>query len=376
MKIRKLIISFIILLASVFGASIMFKKLKGSKKEHKNHQKNNVSKKRSVETNTISYQDHTINVYAQGRIQAIEVVNISSEVQGKIINTGVSLQQGQTFKKGQLLVSIDNTSAKLRLQSNKSEFLKLVSNSLIDIKVDFPKSFQQWKDYFDKIDIEKKLPSLPLAKSTQEKIFIANKNIYKSFYTIQSEEEQLTKYSVYAPFSGSIKNVLAQKGSLVNPNSRIVEVINTQNFEVALPIPEVYHQYLKIGQKITLETENKEQKLVGRIVRKDAFINTNTQSINVYAKIEATNKQLIEGTYLDAIIPSKEIKEVMEVDRKIVHNNYIYTLGKDSTIQKTIIDIVQRKENSILFRGLDKGTIIITSPLTNVKPNEKVNPLP
>ncbi len=63
----------------------------------------------------------------------------------------------------------------------------------------------------------------------------------------------------------------------------------------------------------------------------------------------------------------------MEINRKAVHNEEVYVISNDSTLSLSPINVVQKKENSVLFNGLEPGQQIVTEPLTNVLPNEKVS---
>ncbi len=371
-NIRKIVISFSVLLL-LTGTGIYIKKKMAAKKKPPIQRSKSQNGKRNILATTVQYKDHSIDIHSQGRVHSNQIVNLSSEVQGKIITTGIELREGAIFQQGQLLVQVDNSTAKLRLQSAKSDFIRSISSILADLKIDYPQSYPQWQEYFNKLDTEKPLPKLPKIKNSQEKVFIANKNIDKLFYSIKSDEEQLQKYNLYAPFTGVVKTVFAQKGSLVNPNGKIIEMISTEKFEVRLPVAEVYNTHINIGQNITLRTEDNKGSWKAKIVRKGAFINTNTQSIDIYAEIIGSSKGLIEGTYLTTNINSSSISNVMEINRKAVHNEEVYVISNDSTLSLSPINVVQKKENSVLFNGLEPGQQIVTEPLTNVLPNEKVS---
>jgi len=51
-----------------------------------------------------------------------------------------------------------------------------------DLKIDYPQSFQQWKAYLDKFDVEISVLPLPEPLNDQEKYFIASKNLASQCY--------------------------------------------------------------------------------------------------------------------------------------------------------------------------------------------------
>lgn len=63
----------------------------------------------------------------------------------------------------------------------------------------------------------------------------------------------------------------------------------------------------------------------------------------------------------------------MEIPRKAVYNGEVYTFKKDSSLFLIPINVVQNKENTVLFNGLETDSPVVIEALTNVFPNEKVS---
>lgn len=82
----------------------------------------------------ITYTTIPVNLVKQGRLISNHKVDISSEVQGKILKGDIPLKTGQAFKKGDLLFRVYDEEAKLALRAAKSRFLTSVANVLPDIK--------------------------------------------------------------------------------------------------------------------------------------------------------------------------------------------------------------------------------------------------
>ena len=153
-----------------------------------------------------------------GRASAASMVTLSSEVQGKIVANGI-LKKGSNFKKGDRIVSINNTDAMLGLKARKSGYLTLITNLLPDIKIDHNSNFQAWEQFYLDIDISKPLPQLPETKSMKEKNFIVSRNVITEYIAILADEERLKKYQIYAPFEGSVLETFTDQGAVLNPVS-------------------------------------------------------------------------------------------------------------------------------------------------------------
>jgi hypothetical protein len=73
-------------------------------------------------------------IEGSGRISTSQKVDISSEVQGLLIQAGKTIKPGVSFRRGEMLYSVRNSDARLSLQARKSSFMNLVANALPDLK--------------------------------------------------------------------------------------------------------------------------------------------------------------------------------------------------------------------------------------------------
>ncbi|NJM16678.1 MAG: HlyD family efflux transporter periplasmic adaptor subunit [Bacteroidales bacterium] len=217
------------------------------------------------------------------------------------------------------------------------------------------------------------MPELPLFKNKQEKIFLAGKNVLSEYYGILSDEERLNKYTLYAPFDGAFTNVVLETGSVANPGSRLASIIETGNLEVEVPLDPVDITWVKIGDKVKVTGESFKDTLSGTIVRKASFVDPATQSFNVYAKLWARAGQgVYNGQYLQVHINDVTVDNAMEIPRNAVFNsNEVYTV-KDSILYKKQIKVIRVAEHNIIFRGLNKGEMVVSEPLASVREGMKV----
>ncbi len=181
--------------------------------------------KKFVDTQKVVYSDIETQVISYGRVRTAETIDLISEVSGRMTEGSIRLKAGQKFQKGTLLYSVDDEEASLTLKAAKSTFLKDLAGILPDLKIDFSDNFKAWETYFSRLSIDKTFPDLPETKSDKEKTFIATQGIYSSYYSIKSSEERLKKHRYYAPFDGSISEVVMQSGAFVNTGTRIGKII-------------------------------------------------------------------------------------------------------------------------------------------------------
>jgi len=252
--LRKRLIIIIAILIIVGGAYGFMVYLNNQKEEQE--QRPPEEQKRFVRAESVKYGDVTVQVIATGRLSSQQYVDISSEVQGKILAGNIRFKKGQSFKKGDLLIRIYDKEAKYNLQSRKSRFLTSIANILPDLKIDYKDSYTKWTDFFESIDITKDLPDLPEINTSQEKIFLASRNILSDFYTIKSEEERYRKHLIYAPFNGSFTQVYMEVGAIANPGSKLATTIHTGKLELEVPVETDDIQWVSDGDIVEVTTED------------------------------------------------------------------------------------------------------------------------
>lgn len=328
---------------------------------------------RYVRAEKVEYNNVVTEIEAMGRVTSNAEVALIAQVRGEIMKGDVSFNIGESFNKGDLLVKIDNEIELYNMKSRKSSFLNSVAGMLPDLKISLPDNYEEWNSFMESIDISSKLPDLPEISSTQERVYMASRNILTNYYTIKSAEANFESYHIYAPFAGTITEVNLEEGAVANPGSKLGKIINTVNLELEVPVEIEDAKWLKIGQKVEVQSSKKTSSWDGKIVRKAQNVNPTTQSINVYVSLNSTSKNpLYKGEYLAANFRGIKLFDVMEIPRKAVFNQNEVFIVKDSLLEKREIKIEKINKDKIYFSGLENGVNIVAEPLINASENTKV----
>lgn len=369
MKKRQIIIVFSAVI--IFGGSFGLSQWLAEQKEEPEKEKP-VEKKKYVKTLKVEYTDILTQVVAYGRTQSVEELDIIPEVSGRMYQGKITLKEGYRFHKGDLLVTIDDKEAKLRLQSQVSTFLKDLAAIAPDLKIDYKDRYEVWFNYYSSIEIDRSLPPLPKISSQKEKTFLATKNILSSYYTIKSQEENLRKYKFYAPFDGSITKVNLQSGSFVNQGSNIARIVRTDKIEMTVDVPLKDVSWIRRGEKVTIATEDGTKTWEGTVSRIGDIVNPQTQSIDVYLDIKNENQRVYGGQYLKAIIPGEKVKDAIELPRNIlVDASHVY-LVEDSLLKRVEINVHKVNAETVVFNGIPEGADLVIEQLINASNNMKV----
>jgi len=332
---------------------------------------NDSLKYKSVTAVLISNDSIPSTIKGYGRVVSTSSINVSSEVQGKI-TSAITLKKGIHFKKGQTLFSLNNSDAKLALKARKSGFLSLLTTILPDIKIDFPDRFNNWNNFYKTIKVNEPIPRFPDFTSAKEKNFIISRKVLTEYYQIKSDEERLRKYSVSAPFDGSIIDAFTDVGAIVNPGSPVLSIIRDNTMEIEIPIASEKIEQVGVGSEVLLVDHN-HKSYSGSVARIGDYINQQTQTVPVFVNISDESDGLYNGMYLDANITGHGFENVVEIPRKsLIGSNEIYFVAEDSSLTTLKINIIDYQENSITVSGIPNKTNVVIESVVNINEGDKV----
>ncbi|MEQ8532641.1 MAG: efflux RND transporter periplasmic adaptor subunit [Imperialibacter sp.] len=372
MSLRRKLIAFLVVVLMVTGSIGLYSFLAAKKELPPEKEAPEVVN--YVKVREVAFQNVETEVEAYGRVGSSQPIDLLAEVGGRLIMGDVPLKEGQNFKKGQLLVRVNDVETRLNLQARKSSFLNLIASILPDLKVDYASSFPAWQTYFANIKTDSPLPELPEITDVKEKTFLATKNILSEFYSIRGLEENLRKYRMIAPYNGSISVVNIEPGTYVNPGSNIGRILRTDAFEIKVPIEAKDIQFVELGKRVkVIKGEDESNSLTGRVIRMTDYIDPTTQTFHVYVSVENNQKQaLYDGLYLKVVIPGKMVDNAIEVPRGVVRNKgevFVYNNGQ---LGSRSVSVIKNNQNTYLITGLKEGDSLVTEAPLNAFEKMKV----
>ncbi|GAA4832797.1 HlyD family efflux transporter periplasmic adaptor subunit [Algivirga pacifica] len=300
---------------------------------------------------------------ATGKLTSKERFEVYAQVEGSLLASAKSFKEGNTYRKGQPILSIDKGEYAMTLLAQKSNFLSAITAIIPDLKADFPESYPQWQKYLDQMDINKSLKALPTPVSEKEKYYLAGKGVYNAFYSIKSGEERLSKYTIYAPFSGVVTKSNVDAGLAVRPGMQLGEMIRTDVFEVALALPLKEAGQLSKGDKVTLSSPDIQGEWKGTVARIGGNLDPKSQLVNIF--VMTSGKGLKEGMFMQAMIEGNTLEGVVEIPRKLLKNSKVYIVegnNRKGLLKQKYVEVVAVKENTAMVKGVStKDAILMTT---------------
>jgi len=328
----------------------------------------NIQSTMFVKAEKVNLVEKESNMSYRGRVTAFDIVSLATEVQGKIMQGDVRFKAGESFNKGDVLINIYKEDVEASLKSGKSSFLQTLSVILPDLRVDYPDEYEKWNSFFKAIDVDKKLPVLPEITSDKEKVFLAANNVLASYYTLQQQEINISRYTIYAPFTGSFKTVNKEIGAIASPGSELATLIRSDKLEISVSVFPSDLKWINKGDKVQITDRNGELK-TATISRISDFVDETTQSVDVYMTYQEYGKNsLLQGEYVDVNFKGIAVTG-FEIPREaLVDGNYVYELT-DKKLKKVKIEILRQLDDSYIILGIDKDKIIVTESMAGISDN-------
>jgi membrane fusion protein (multidrug efflux system) len=292
----------------------------------------------------------------QGNVETNQNVIISPEASGVL--TQVMVRKGQSVGRGQVLARVDD-----------SGFSAQVAQA--QYQLDLAKTtFERQKNLWDqKIGSEIQFLQAKTAMNSAQK-------------AVDNLKSYLNKTVIRAPFSGSIDDVITEKGQVVGPGSQIFRLVNISNMHVKANVPETFLQSLKIGANVQVKIPSINKEYLGKIKLISKFINPNNRTISVEVIVPNPDNLLRPNQVAilnieDYVNPNAIIVKNQNLIEKADGSKVVFVaqnLEKKNAIVKMVtLELGKKKGDACeVISGLNTGDLLVTDGVRSLRDGIKV----
>lgn len=319
-----------------------------------------------VESEVIFPRDLVSEIEAMGKVRTAQPVILYSEVAGILIKGDINFTTGSVFRKGDLLISIDDRQMIAELNTLKSDLMNSVSLVLPEIKLDFPEEYNKWVNYFNSIKFGEPISELPEVSNNKIKVFLTRFNVYKLFYQIKNSELKHEKHYFYAPFNGSVVSADLREGASVRSGNKIGEIINLSSLEIEVPVPLNDLKWLNLNIPVKIFSNHSGKTYQGKISRKASFIDERTQSVTHFITLNGTS-DFFDGLFVNVIFPGRKIENAVKIPSRAIYQSKFAYFIESGKLDYRSLDIVKKEKDSVIaVSGFEKGDTIVTALMQGV----------
>ncbi len=288
-------------------------------------------KVRSLSVTDVKFGLSSPAITALGRIRSTNKLNLSAEVSGKVISSNFKLKKGYNFKRGEVLLKIDDTQASNNLKIGISDLLNSLIEILPDIKIDLPDEYEKWQSFFDEISF-KNLPKLPEINSSREKMFLTRYGFLNRYFLVSNRYDMYKKHTIRAPFDGTVGDVRINVGNMVSPGMAFATIIRTDKYEIELSLLPKEVSFVSVGMPVEVSLTDSKKKVKGIISRVSRYLNERSQTQEVIVTLLG-NTEVIDGEYAEVFIHGKKINSFVLPKGALYKKKYVLVI-EDISMQK------------------------------------------
>ncbi|HSP12035.1 MAG TPA: HlyD family efflux transporter periplasmic adaptor subunit [Salegentibacter sp.] len=366
MDLRKIILSILgilLIILAVFGAKAIIdsnvQEVPPARKTVKN-----------VFVETVKNGPVPIIIPANGNVTALKKLELFAEVQGVFRSSSKDFRPGQKYSRGQVLLNIDSEEYYAGVLSARNELYNAITSIMPDLRMDYPEVFEKWQTYLNNFDINKSVPPLPDLDSDKEKYFITGRGIVSAYYEIKNLEERLSKFTMRAPFNGVLTEAAVNPGTLIRSGQKLGEFIDPSVYELEVAVPKRFSDLLELGEDVKLQNLEKTETYMGTVSRINARVDRESQTIQVFIRVEDPNVK--EGMYLEASLDAREEAKAIEIPRELLIDRSKVYVVRDSILALQEVETVYFASKSVVIKGLEDGTKLISAPVPGAYPGQVV----
>ena len=315
------------------------------------------NKKEKIYINDYSYMEvkktdeiGTLNL--NGYIKANNPIGIFVDKKLKVKE--VFIKNGDFVKKGQVLMTFDDD------ETNK------LNRNIEKERINLQKIQRDLKT-------TRELQKLGGASKNDVKNLEDNARISQLSIDEYTEVLNKTATEVRSPVDGVVSNLKAQENYLVDTDSSLLEIIDSNDLRVIVEIPEYNSQSVKLGQSVKVRQDISDDDKVydGEITKISRLSTTSSLTSENVLEADVKTKEVIPN-----LVPGFKIKAVLQLkadEKNIIipkialqsedGKYFVFTIDNKNTIKRkevTVKNIVG--DNIIVTSGLNVGEILVVTP--------------
>lgn len=310
----------------------------------------------TVTTQKVSSTTWKPYVEAIGSLEAVQTVEISPEIAGKIEK--IYFKSGDFVKQGQPLVDLSNST---QIAQYKADQAKLKLN---------------------KINYERDLALYKRKAVSQAALDSTIAQLQGSQAAVEGDVATLQKLRITAPFSGKLGIREVSLGQYVAPPPGTGSIVLLSTIDPMLLQFRITQQDLPkihIGQQVRISVDAYPGKtFTGKITATNAGVTEDSRTILVQAHVPNPDHKLLAGMFVTVRVMLPSVPNVVTVPKTAVvyslYGNSVYVVNKDKTVKQTFITLGQAEGiNIAVEKGLQPGQTVVTSGQLKLHNGAKIN---
>ncbi len=215
--------------------------------------------------------------------------------------------------------------------------------------------------------------------ATQVQIDDAELALNRATLDLRDAEFELRRRQITAPISGWIGLISLEPGNQVTTSTELVRLDDRTTLLVDFQIPERLVGLISVGDRLQASPLSRPDELLsGQVSAIDARVDQGNRSLRLQGEIANDDDRLRPGMAfrVSVELPGETLPLVDPLAIQWDRNGaFVWALDEDEKAQRKRIEIVQRRDTSVLVRAdLSEGQAVIVEGVQNLRPGADVAP--
>ena len=317
-------------------------------------------------------------VVSQGSIKAKTYIKLVAQVSGRVTHVAKLKINGGFFKKGDLLLSVDDTDYRLAIISSKAK-VAAAKQQLIRVQTEAGQA---------KYDLQQigRDPGKSTSYALREpQLAEAIANLEAAEADLEIAKLQMQRTSLTAPFDGRVISKQVDIGQFVSPGTLLADIYSTESVIVRLPLSLQKTELLGIKLrnneqladdmriKLIAEYASRKYQWQAKLSHTEGELDARNRLVYLVAEIDspyekdelfADRPPLTPGMFVKAELTGLE-RNIIKLPRTALrYGGNVWLLDELDQLQKRDIEILSKDRESVYVEsGLQQGDRIIINAI-------------
>jgi len=318
-----------------------------------------------------------------GTVEVLAYVDIRVKSQSRGTISENSIEAGQLVEAGDVIALQDSEELDLRIDQVRIRLEAAESRSLLESThlIDLETLDVELKGVQLAVELKQapvsKLENLQRDRRKRE-VLLKLEGIQQteSLRLLQNQLDQFLLQKDYmtttAPFAGTIAEINAFKGDLVNAGQNLVRLVSRGRY-VLMELTEEDYFGVQDGQPVTLRLASyPDRTFEGSVTRLEDVANSKNKTRNVIVNVEAPDTVLVPGLTGEGYLVKNERTDAVLIPRRALIGNLVFVVSAGKVeVHRVKPGFLGLKQAEIL-EGIEVGDRVILEDQNMLKPGERV----
>lgn len=314
-------------------------------------------------TEDIIYTEETT-----GTLLAGVDVDVRSEIDG--IVQEIFFEEGDRVKKGDLLVTMDDSEYRYKELENEGKVLEAKADLSLALK-----TFDRIKNLYKEGVISGQDYDIAEADVELKEASIKSAQAILSF-----AKDELNDTRIHAPITGIVSEKFIDVGEYVTEGSTdLLNLIDIDPIKLEFTVPAKYFSYVKVGQEVSVSVEAyPDEEFTGSVYYINPKIAIDTRRFRCYARIQNPDDRLSPGFFVLTKLPvATHLNAVVIPEEALLSEegvSYCFRVEDGLAVRTVVVPGMRLKDGMLeIVKGLKAGDSVVVRGQYVLSGGEKVD---